>query len=154
MNTQIIRPPARQRPSGYLYLNSVQTNLVDGTPEIVELDTVTSDFFDGIENILTHRITPGIAGYYSIVGNVRFEQLVGDKCYKAEIKVSGNTKDETIIYVGTGGVGKSIGARCVIPTLHFSATDYVELWATSFADVNTVDISSAINTFLSVQRVR
>jgi len=151
MGAIIGSPPAPQRPSGCLYLNNIQLNLVDSTPTLVLLETIPAEYTDGIENVGTHRITPGKAGFYSIVGKIRLEQVVADKKYEALIKVSGVVIHQQYIHASLADV---IGVSCVIPCLYLTAANYVELWAESFAGVNTVDISSALDTFLAVQRVR
>jgi len=151
MNTQIIRPPAFQRPSGELYLSgSDQLNLADGVKTLVEINTVPLDSIDGIEDKALHRIKPGVAGRYSVVGQVQFTNVVSNKSYLAEIKHNG-------IVVGRKNVHSSntddISATVIIPSIHTNEILYFELMATSNAGVDTVDIKT-LNTRLEVQRVR
>lgn len=153
MNTQIIRPPAFQKPSGKLYLGTDQLNLVNTVATLVELDTIPAAFKDGIENIVTHRITPGRAGFYSIVGQVWFKSLIADKDYFAMIRISGATIacDSN----AHASYAAAVTAKCCLPNQYLSNTDYVQLYAQSFAGVDTVDIESTESrTFLAVQRVR
>jgi len=152
MNTQIIRPPAFQKPSGRLNLSAEQSNLVSSVGTLVNLDVIPAVFTDGIENIVTHRITPGRAGFYSIVGMVRFIGTVDCTAYNCSIKVSGVEVCDNQNQAGESG---SLSTLCVLPNFYLSASDYVELWATSFAGGDTVDIDSTNErTYLALQRVR
>jgi hypothetical protein len=150
MNTQIIRPPAFQRPSGYMYLSASQLNLVDTVATLVALNAIGGGFTDGIEDTVTHRITPGKAGRYSVVGIVQFENVIADKSYQAELRVSGSIvmRDKR-----HSSLTDKMSARCILPCIRLSETDYLELWATSNAGVDTVDIDN-LYTNLMVQRVR
>lgn len=151
MNTQIIRPPTFQRPSGGLNLGTVQSNLVNGVPTLVELDTIMAGFNDGIENTVTHRITPGRAGFYSIAGNLMLENLIADKYYKVILKVNGTTILQNNFHSSSIDL---CGNQISLPSHYFSRTDYAELWAISYAGVDTVDILAGIYTCLVLQRVR
>jgi len=153
MSTQIIRPPAFQKPSGMMYLSADQLNLLDNTETLVELNTIWAGFNDAIENIVTHRITPGKAGFYSIVGQVRFKSVVADKSYHALIR----RNTAAIIQNNASHSSDVLGltAVCVVPNWYLAADDYIELYAVSNAGVDTVDIDSAeLRTFLAIQRVR
>ena len=150
MNTQIIRPPAFQKPSGKLVLNSNQLNIADNTATLVELDTIPSEYKDGIENTVTHRITPGRPGFYSIVGVIEFLSVIADKNYQAGVYVSGACINRHVVH---SGVAYVIGALCSVPCHYLSAVDFVDLYAYHEAGAGTIDIS-AFYTYLSVQRVR
>ncbi|MBA7557760.1 hypothetical protein ES705_50531 [subsurface metagenome] len=150
MGTQIIRPPTFQRPSGHLYLGTLQTNLMDGMSTLVLLDTIKADFKDGIENIVTHRITPGKAGFYSVYGHIQFISIVADKCYTAYLKKSGGFAVENPNHAS---FVHQIGVDAFTPCYYFSEIDYVELWAKSESGTDEVDIST-VHTRLIVQRVR
>lgn len=153
MNTQIIRPPAFQRPSGKLYLGSDQLNLVSGSATIVQLDTIPAEYKDEIENTGTYRITPGRAGFYSVAGQVTFKAVVADKNYYAMLRISG-----AAIICDCGrhsSFAAALTPKCILPGHYFSNTDYIELLAQHFAGVDTVDIDSTeARTFLALQRVR
>jgi len=152
MNTKITPAPAYQRPSGKLYLASNQFNLVDGASTIVELDTIGTGFTDGIEDTVNHRITPGQAGFYNVIGQVTFTSVVADKAYDVGLYVNHATWiNYNRSYVG-GGVHYSVPVAALVK---LTATDYLELIAVSRSGGDTVDIlASAYDTFLSVQRVR
>lgn len=153
MGTRTIRPPAFQKPSGMMYLSADQLNLVTDTETLVELDAIQAGFNDAIENVATHRITPGPAGFYSMVGQVRFDNVVALKDYHAEIRLNGAGAIQN--NVSHASTTKPVTAICVVPNWYLAADDYIELWAEANADVNTVDIDATeLRTFLAIQRVR
>ena len=154
MGQQIVLPPAYQRPSGGLWRSGDQLNLVDGTPTLVLLNTVLSSFSDGIENVGTNRITPGVPGYYSILAQVNYKDttVVADKTYTAEIWINGVMNRTKWSHSSSAG---SLSVTCYkASTLIALATDYIQLYATSNAGVDTVDIYGNPGTLLEVQRVR
>ena len=153
MHTQVIYAPAFQKPSGKLYLADAQNNLVSGIQILILLDTIPPAYKDGIENVVTHRITPGRAGFYAIVGQVYFMNVITDKGYHSYLRISGGA------YVAEcevhAALVENISALCSLPCHYLSAADYIELYAMSEAGVNTVDVyPSEDRTYLSVQRVR
>jgi len=153
MSTRIIRPPAFQKPSGMMYLVGDQLNLVDNQETLVELNTIRVDFNDAIENIVTHRITPGKSGFYSIVGQVRFKSVVADKSYHALIRRNTVAIVQNNAFHSSNALG--LTAVCIVPNWYLEADDYIELYAVSNAGVDTVDIDGCeLRTFLAVQRVR
>jgi hypothetical protein len=155
MHTQIIRPPAFQRPSGKLYLSAEQVNLVNSSLTLVELDTIPAAYKDGIENTSLHRITPGKAGFYCIVGQVYFWSCVADKSYFSLIRISGGAIVSDVSSHTGNQPGNAVTAKCSLPNQYLSKTDYVQLYAQSFAGVDTVDINpEESRTFLALQRVR
>ena len=154
MKSGIIQPPAFQRPSGKLFLGTQQNNLVHGDDTLVLLDTISANFKDGIEDVATHRITPGVAGWYSIVGQVEFESLsmVADARFGVNIRVSGVLANENWVH---SSIANTVTGVCLLPCYYLTPADYVELHARSYAGVDTVDISSnELSTFLALQRVR
>jgi len=152
MTTEIRPPAAHQRPSGRLYLDNNQLNLVDGVKTLVELDTISAGFTDGIEDTAGHRITPGQAGYYHIIGSAMFANAVADRGYVVYIRRSGGVSlAQNNSWSGGGGYFSAVTA-CLAK---LTATDYIELCVRSDAGVDTVDLLGKIYaTFLSVQRVR
>ena len=149
---KITNPVANQRPNGKLYLDTVQLNLVHGAETLVLLDTIPASFVDGIENTVTHRITPGVAGWYSIVGHISFSQPVANTCYVCTVKVSGVIVCISYIHAA---LAYDVSPNCVLPCHYLTNTDFVELYATSRSGGNTVDIFDLEpKTFLAVQRVR
>lgn len=133
-----------------------QLNLVDDAPTLVLLDTVPAMFVDGIENIVTHRITPGVTGWYSIAGKVSFCNPVAGTNYSCYLQVS-----DLIVALSYATSHASFGpaiddlltVQFTLPCYHLTWADFLDLWVISRSGDNTVDIGH-LHTFLSCQRVR
>lgn len=155
MHTQIIRPPAFQRPSGKLYLSADQLNLVNTIATLVELDTIPTEYKDGIEDTTLHFLKPLRAGFYNVVGQIYFSACIADKTYYAMLRLSGGTFISDVPVHTGNQAGNCVSAKCCLPNQYFSNTDYVQLYGQSFAGVDTVDIDHDVSrTFLALQRVR
>lgn len=150
MNTQLIRTPTFQRPSGFLELSGMKLNLVSGATTLIEFDQIRTGFNDGIEDTANHRITPGKAGFYSIAGAVNFFNTVADKKYRSLIYISGSDVAANMKHTS---IAEAVDLPVSIATIYLSAVDYVELYAYHLAGVDTVDVNCS-DTFLCVQRVR
>ena len=141
-----------QKPTGGMYLSVEQSNLVHNVWTFVELDAISAGFTDGIEDIVNHKITPGVAGYYLIIAQLCLLRLIADKNYRLTIRIS----DATSIadsYVHSSVVD-SLSINCTT-IVYLGAADYVQIGVTSMAGVDTVDIlANPRYTFLRVQRVR
>jgi len=152
MTTKITPAPAYQRPSGKLYLLANQLNLVSGVWTLVELDTITTGFTDGIEDTTNHRITPSQAGFYDVKGRVTFDNTVADTLYYAAVRLNGSAYKSCERAQASVAGPLSVSCHAL---LYLSATDFLELMGISLAGVNTVDIQEYERyTFLSLQRVR
>jgi len=126
-------------------------NLVNGVETLIPLDTIPAGYTDGIENVVTHRITPGVAGFYSIHGQARLFNTVAAKCYSAQLRVSGVVKD--YFYAHAAASTFAVTVSCHFESFYLSAVNYLELWVMSDAGVDTVDVGK-IGTYLEVQKVR
>lgn len=148
-----ISAPITNRPSGSLYLGTDQLDLIDSVPTFVLLDTVAYGFTDGIENTVTHRITPVVPGFYFVKAQIQLLNPVISKRYRLGIKK--NIPEEDLVF---SVVHASIADRLSIVgsnICYLDAGDFVYLHCTSFAGVNTVDIDAdPAATFLTVQRIR
>ena len=152
MTTEIIPAPAKLRPSGKLYLSSDQLNLVHNTWTLVELDTISAGFTDGIEDTTNHRITPGVAAFYDVKGKVCLTNVIADRSYYAAVRINGS--DWKDVDYAQAAIAELLTLRST-SHLYLSATDYLELMVISLAGVNTVDVyAGESRTCLSVQRVR
>ena len=152
MTTEIRPPAAHQRPSGRMYLSVNQLNLVDMTDTLVMLDAITAGFADGLEDVVNHKITPGVAGLYDVKGQVTLVNTIADKRFSVSVKLNGVSSK--ISAVGQASIASYLTINCH-DHLYLSATDFLSLWALSYAGVDTVDIyGREPYTFLSVQRVR
>jgi hypothetical protein len=150
---KITQPPAFQRPSGYLSLGLQMNNPALDIEVAVNISDVPADFTDGIENGGLHRITPGIAGFYSIYGQVYWiDAFINNNWYQSLLKVSGNIiSDNTLMCAAN-----SLLAVPVFKNIWWlNATDFVELYSKHHGDNQTADIKDGVHkTFLCVQRVR
>lgn len=153
MNTQIIRPPAFQRPSGGLSLVTKQENLVDTVWTLVLLDNKLNLFKDEIEDTANHLIIIGVAGFYSISACVYFSNPVANKSYAAYINTTGG-----LGILAQTKLHSSLTDSLMIPVVRasvfLSAGENITLWAQSNSGDNTVDVMNGIHTNLIVQRVR
>ena len=152
MHTQVIYAPAFQRPSGKLYLGTNQLNLMHGAFVDVNLDTISANFSDNVEDVINHKITPGRAGLYLIVGQVSFFNVRADKDYCSYLELNDST------YISTNVIHAALAEILHVPVIALvwlSSNDYIKLIGMSNADVDTVDVvGQKDSTFLFVQRVR
>jgi hypothetical protein len=153
MRSGIIQLPAFQRPSGYLYLDATQYDIVDSTPTRVALNTIHALFVDGIENIATYRITPGRAGFYQVNAQATFVNLIANKAYKIEVRLNSMTPIISTIKHASFVSVLDVNCSCVV---YLTAAQWLDLWVCHDAGVNTIDIAGTDQwiTFLNVQRVR
>lgn len=146
-------PPQTNKPTGGMYLQSQQDNLVSGVATIVELNRVCDSCYDGIEDTDLYRIVPGVPGWYLVFGQVTFVNVVADKKYEAHIHWSGwNGIDYA--YKHAALADHLTVQVCLLLKLCL-ASDYLQLKARSFAGVDTVSIVEGEEyTFLKVTRIR
>lgn len=145
-------PPAILKPTGRLYLNTEQSNIPTGTQTLVNLDTIDSDFTDGIEDTVNHKITPGVAGFYLIVASVYWSVTVSGKDYYAYIKRSGSY---TAAFAKSQADHTGEVSNVVATIDYLSDSDYIELTVGHNAGVDTPDIKAGLQyTSLALQRLR
>lgn len=149
-----VTAPNLSRPSGELGLGTNQLNIVSGTPTTVLIDTIAAGFADGIEDTGNNRITPGVPGWYLIVGRIRWSSVPAATNLVAMVRRNGSTvvvqnQNENSV----GGSGLPVQCSKVIKVAQVS--DYFELRGLQNSGVNTPDIDGQEEeTFLAVQRVR
>ena len=140
------------KPNGKLGMSTTQALATD-TWETVELDTIDSDFTDSIEDGTNHKITPGVAGFYIIIGSVGL-LTDGQGNYSFAVAVSKNVGLEVI---GVSQIYKSdplatsivIGPAVIV---YLSASDYIQLRVKT-TNPDAV-VSGDVDTSLVVQRMR
>ena len=144
---------AAQSPSGKLVLTATQLNVTKFSETLVVLDQIPAEFTDEIEDIANHQIIIPETGYYAIVGQVTFENLLAENAnYTALIKVNA-----TSVCRASEQANNVNNASCllVMPSQYCVLNDVIKLYAISGASDNTIDIRcDADMTFLAVQRVR
>ena len=139
------------KPSGGLYLDGAQLNIVNTTWTKVLLNTVKSGFVDGVEDTGASKITPSIAGMYLIHGLVFWTTVADNKQYSVAIRVD-NIEKHSVALVGGSGQSLSIPIVCMVPLTN---THYVELWVYHNDGSSNPDITgSAVLVFLEVHRLR
>jgi hypothetical protein len=123
-----------------------QDDLTNGTPTLVTFDT---EAFDVGSDFAANKFTAPVSGYYVVCGGVEFENatVVADKSYGVMIYVNG------ALYNGMrcfSHASHTAWINSVISGIvYLAATSYVQLYAESFAGVNTTDIDKD-GTFFSV----
>ena len=85
MGANANQPCCFHRPHGRSHLGTLQEDIVNDTRTLVELDTISTNFADGIEDLINFRIKPLVSGLYLCFGQVAYENAVIDKLYRAEI---------------------------------------------------------------------
>ena len=134
-----------------MYLSANQLNLVSGVITVVEVDTIPAEYVDGIENEVTYRITPEVAGFYSVDGVITLANVIATKDYTGYLYISNVARD---INEQHSAINLPVTMKLFMNSVYFSITDYVDLRVKSGAGVDTVDISAGYKTSLTVQRVR
>ena len=154
MSTQIIRPPAFQKPSGKLYLLSSQLNLVNGVATKVLFDTIAPNYKDAIEDIANSRIVLNATGFYLVVAHVFLTDTVADKAYKISIYENGAEKECDYKHSGNNTLFQ-IGLEFTCLD-YIEAGHYIEVFVTSQSGIDTADIYGGADkrTFLAIQRIR
>jgi hypothetical protein len=132
----------QHEPYARMYLTAAQNNLTDVTWTTISLDTDTFDY-STITDLSNYKITPGVAGYYLVIGQVSYAEasLVASKTYSAQIYKNGTTAIKT--------VHKSIGAAVtedvtveVCDVCLLDDDDYIQLRGYVNAGASTVDITT------------
>ena len=150
MGAHLTQPHLASRPNGKLWLDNAQNDLVHAAVTRVNLNAVSADFTDGIENIINHRITPVVPGLYQISAQACFVNCVSNKDYEIFIRINGFTRYETLVPLNSAG--DRISIACSFP--YYLNDDYVELFVRSMAGVDTVDLANfEQDTFLAVTRL-
>jgi len=161
MGQRISAPPSRfptQAPNGKLYSANNQDIPDGGAPVLVNLNTIHADFTDGIEDIVNHKITPGVLGWYLVTASICWESATADTRYDLSLTLN------------PGGIHRLFNSQVCVLTggtnAHFfmKVTDVIKITDVSrFFELNVVnnhvsDHATLINghdkTYMTVQRVR
>jgi len=149
---RIYGPPAFQRPNGKLYLSAQQDDIANTTWTLVNLNTIHADFNDAIENVGTHKIRPGIAGFYAIFGQAVFNHIIANKKYQVAVWRTGGG---TILSNQHASFVDFLYVSCS-DIMYLDENDDVELRVYHNAGVGSIDVSTGTgkDTRLTIQRVR
>ena len=153
MITVSFLPAPTNHPNGKLWLDAAQDNLVHTAITKVLVDTVSTGYTDGIEDAISSRILPGVAGLYQISAQLCLGNCIDNKDYELFIKITGTIKYEKLHTLTSGGDNR-ISIGCSFP-FWFGDSDYAELFVRSMAGVDTVDlVPLERDTFLAVTRIK
>lgn len=146
------------RPTGKMVSENM-LNLVSGVSTLVDLSFIMGDFIDGIEDVGNNWIKPLRAGFYLVIGQVTFTQVVADKRYQLQLLHREDVGFSTTYAQDNQHSSNTENLTCRIVDVIWlpmeEPIDAFELWAAQFSGVNTVDIiGDALSTFLIVQRLR
>jgi len=138
------------------YLSADQTNIVNTTDTLVNLNTVNYDTLSEF-NTSTHRFTATEAGKYLVVGNITWVEntLVADKAIYTRIRKNGSAIVNAINQIAVNASASPISSTATA-ILDLSAGDYVELSAFHTMGVNTPDIDGAALrglTYMDIQKI-
>ncbi len=140
-----------REPYARMYLTAAQDNLTDVTWATVTLDTDEFDFAT-ITDTSNYKITPAVAGYYLCVGQVKYNNLVADKSYAAQLYFNGNTS-KAVSYNCNGAYTTTMTVT-VSDVILFDADDYIQLRVYVDTGANTVDLDpGTTDTFLVLYRL-
>jgi len=129
-------------------LSDDQLNLVDSVATKVLVSGID---FDVGDNFDSYKFTAPITGFYDIRGQVSFINVVADKRYSAHIFKNGLSIGS--VTADTHSTSTAEISCFVACRKYLTAGQYIELYATSYAGVNTVDIQGYSRTFLEVALV-
>ena len=137
------------QPAGGLYLDNDMVDAGTGNIKVL-FDTVLADFIDGIEDIPNSKIIVTETGWYSIIAQVRLQDVPDSELFVIQIVKAGITWiAERRFHSGKADI--------LTPGIDFiaklTAGDSIDLRVT--IATATVDIAQGSNdTFLIVQRIR
>jgi len=138
-------------PYARMYVNSAQNNLTDTTWTTITLDTDTYDF-STITDLSNNKITPAVAGYYLVIGQVTYENVIAEKSYYAQIYKNGDTAMATRIQ--QNGAATTDVSVVVSDVLLLDSDDYVQLRGYVNCGAATVDINTGTtDTYLVLFRL-
>lgn len=139
------------KPYARMFLTAAQNNLTDVTWTTIALDT---DTFDSgtITDLASYKITPGVAGYYMLLGQVTFTNVIAEKTYSAQLYFNGTTAKQTATQ--QNGAATTDVVVNVVDVIYFDADDYIQLRGYVNCGAATVDIDPGTeNTNLTLYRL-
>lgn len=145
-----------QTPSGRIYLETSQQNIADGLFVKILFDSISAGFADGIEDVVNHRILPGVAGWYQFNAYLELESLIDTKKYSIHVTRSG-------ILVAHAEYISPVTGTSTAYHISLGVSDVVKLTALQYLEVgiyhnDATEILDVLGeeegSFLSVQRVR
>ena len=145
-----------QAPSGRICLAVPQQNIPDGFFVKILFDTITPGFTDGIEDLVNHRILPGVAGWYQFNAALLIESLIDGCRYCIDV-----TRNGTVISHGAFLSPITMTSSGHHITLSISDVCYLTAFQYLEVGIDHEDVTEIVDVlgvttgcFLSVQRVR
>jgi len=138
-------------PYARMYNTAAQNNLTDVTWTTITLDT---DTFDSgtITDLSNYKITPAVAGYYMVLGQITYENVVAEKTYYAQIYKNGTTATATRSQ--QNGAATTDVSVVVHDVVLLDADDYIQLRAYVNVGASTVDVNiGTADTYLILYRL-
>ena len=138
-------------PRAKMYLGTPQTNLTANAWTKIRINTDEYDS-NSITDTSNNRITPGVAGYYLLIGNVIWQTGF----------VSGNRMSSKLVKNGTTNIaitqgyasGTSYYSNLISTVTYLTTTDYIEMQGRPGTSGNTADIQAGeAATYLVVHRL-
>lgn len=128
------------------YLSSSMLNLTDGNITKILLDAESYDIGSDFDTTNSRFVAP-VTGYYLIIGNIYYTQVIADKSYYCYIYVNNAEYSRSI-----GGTGGAVDIAINNSVVAFvTAGQYIELYGRVVAGVSTVDVGGgATITYLCV----
>jgi len=162
MGQRIGTPPSaagyNPMPSGRMYLQGLQDNIVSGAPTRVALNAIDADFTDGIEDVVNHWILPGVDGLYQFNASLFWDTTLDDNHYDLSVH-SGRTGSENIrakaIVTGCTNIGGLEVSVNISGLVWMDNLDHIFILGHHLDGTNNPDfVSTSPKTFLSLHRVR
>lgn len=124
-----------------MYLNGSQENLVNTEWTKVLLDTASIDIGGGADTATNSFIAP-VDGYYSVYGQVLFQNVISDGQYTVGIYKNDTTQDalNSIHSSPTNTISSNIST-----TIYLDAAESLQLYARCTVGANTVDLLAGAN---------
>lgn len=144
--TELSFPNIGARGKMKAYLGTTQQNISDRLFVKVALNQKTRDLGNDFDTT-THKFTVPLVGYYLIIANVRWTEVVADKRYYVTIYKDGSKLFQSgyhSSFVGDLNINTS-------DIVYLTKGSYIELYVWHNAGVDTVDIKSgAAETYMSI----
>ena len=138
-------------PYARMYVTAAQDNLTDVTWTTITLDTDTFDF-STITDLSNYKITPAVAGYYMVLGQVTYANVIAEKTYYAQIYKNGTTATATRSQ--QNGAATTDVSVTVQDVVLLDDDDYIQLRGYVNCGAATVDINAGTaDTYLILYRL-
>lgn len=141
-----------REPYARMYTTAAQDNLTDDTWTKITLDTDTFDSA-AITDLSNNRITPGVAGQYLVIGQIRYTGTIANKTYYAQLFFNAAFAS-AITIAHTGDATEDVTTPPAWDIIVFDDNDFIELRGKAKTGTATVDINvGTTDTYLALYRL-